>query len=488
MSLSQVLLVALPLAPAVGAVVAGLLPARHGRAIRAIGWSASLAALAAWIGLWVSLSGGPQAVALILPWVPRFGMSLHLALDASGLLMAGLVVFVGMAAAVATLPFEAGLSRAHVVSLLLAEAGMLGLVAAWDLILFITFWEVTLVPFFFLMGRGPRAGAAAATRFVVTSVTSSVLMWVGLLWAVRLAGGPPTFDLLELSARLAVRAPVPASLVVLLSAACLVRMAALPLHTWFPAAAAEVPTAASMLLAGGVLPLGGFGLSHVVIRLCGPELAGLAEGFVWFGLATAVGGGLAALVQRDLKRLVAFVCLAQVGLAVVGLCLPAEHARDGGLRLLMAAGLGGAGLFLFAGVVAQARGSQRLVDLGGLWSSHPLFAGLAFAAVASLAAVPGTAGFVGGVQVLQGTQGDWLWMGGVALGLLCPAFAVVWAYRRVVGGSFQPDVWTGERWPKKRQVLVLALLALALLALGLFPGLVSRPAPDPRPALQEVRP
>jgi len=471
----QLLLLCLPLVPVVGALVAGALPAGRGRAIRAVGWTASLAALGVWIWLRAALEAGADGagpwVSLQAPWVPAFGISLHLALDGTGVLMAGLVAAVGVAAAVATLPFESGLSRVHVVSLLLAEAGMLGLVAAWDLILFVTFWEVTLVPFYFLMGRGPRAGAAAATRFVVTSVTSSVLMWVGMLWAVRLAGGDPTFDLIELSARLAGRPEVPAGLVLLLSAACLVRMAALPLHTWFPVAAADVPTAAAMLLAGGVLPLGGFGLVHVVARLAGPGLGGVGEWFVWLGLATAAGGGLAALVQRDLKRLLAFVCLAQVGLAAAGLSMASDAARAGGLHLLLAGGLSGAGLFLFAGVVCQARGSQRLVDLGGLWSSHPFFAGLAFAAVASAAAVPGTAGFVGAVQVLQGTEGRWLGVALVSLGLLCPGAAVVWAFRRVVGGSFQGDMWTAERWPRRRQVVVLALLALLLLGAGLFPAL-----------------
>jgi len=470
----QALLLSLPCVPVAGALVAGLLPARRGRAIRAVGWTASLAALAVWVWLRAVVEAGPGPwVSLQAPWVPAFGISVHLALDGTGVLMSGLVAAVAVAAAVATLPFEPGLSRVHVVSLLLAEAGMLGLVAAWDLILFVTFWEVTLIPFYFLMGRGPRAGAAAATRFVVTSVTSSVLMWVGLLWAVRLAGGTPTFDLIELSARLAIQPEVPGSLVLLLSVACLVRMAALPLHTWLTVAVADVPTAAAMLLAGGVLPLGGFGLVHVVGRLCGPDLGGVGDWFMWLGLATATGGGLAALVQRDLKRLLAFVCLAQVGLASAGLAMPSEAARAGGLHLLVAAGLGGAALFLFAGVVCQARGSQRLVDLAGLWASHPFFAGMAFAAVASAAAVPGTAGFVGAAQVLQGTGGGWLGVAMLALALLCPGVAVVWAYRRVVGGSYQGDVWSAERWPRKRQAVVLAVLALAILATGLFPALVS---------------
>ncbi len=477
--LDQLLLVAMPLVPALGAVVAGVVPATRGPAIRAIGWTFSIAALAIWLALRSSLSGDAGLLVEVrAPWVPVMGISLHLGLDGLGFMMAGLISFVGVAGAVGTLPRQERGDRSHIVCLLLAEAGMLGAVAAWDLILFIACWELTLVAFFFLLGRGPGGrGVAAATRFMVASITSSVLMWVAVLWLVRLAGSPPTFDLADLPQRLT-DIELPALMVWMMAAGFLVRMAALPLHTWFPAAASEVPTAAGILLAGGVLPLGGFGLVHVAGRLFGPTMAGQAEWFVWLGLVTCLGGGLASLVQRDLKRLLAFVCLAQLGLALAGLSAPAALSRQGGMIMLVAAGLGGTCLFLFAGVICWARGSQRLIDIGGLWRAQPMFAGLAFAGVASAAAVPATAGFVGVYRLLAGLAGD----GGpaglpaaamVAGGVLVIGSSVLWAYRRVLGGSYQSEVWTRRRWPRRRQVGIMLLLAVVILAAGLFPGLVT---------------
>jgi NADH-quinone oxidoreductase subunit M len=473
-SFVQVLVIALPVTPALGALVTGLFPEGATRTIRALGWIFSILTLAVWICLRATLPEGEGLlVSVRFPWVPDLGVGLHFGLDELGLMMAGLVSFVGVVAVVGTLPFLPELNRSHIVFLLLAEAGMLGVTTSWDLILFIAFWEVTLVPFFFLMGRGPtQGGVSSATRFFVTSVTSSVLMWVGVLLVVKTAGLPRTFDLVELSTRFSEGA-VPPVHMWLLVPAFLVRMAAMPLHTWFPVASANVETAAGVLLAGGVLPLGGYGLVHVVGRLCGPGLCELEPWFVWIGVTTALGGGVASIVQRDLKRLLAYACLSQVGLALIGLTVQAQGVRMGGALMLVAAGLGGASLFLFAGVVCKARGSQRIGEISGLWRSNPMFAGLAFAGVASVAAMPGTCGFVGAVITLRGVSDDLTITALVAGAVLVTGASVVWAYRRVLGGSHQPAVWAGYDWPRKRQIGILLVVTVVILLTGFLPGLIS---------------
>ena len=477
----QLLMVSLPAAPAIGAIVAASCPERATRLVRSVGWAFSIMALLAWIVLRAVLPetvAGELLVSIHLPWVPDLGIGLHLGLDETGLVMAGMISFITLVAMVGTLPSLPEFNRAHVVCLLAAEAGMLGVVTSWDLILFIAFWEVTLVPFFFLMGRGPtRGGVAAATRFFVTSVASSVLMWIGVLMLVQAAGAPITFDLKELARRFADSPLGSFSAAWLFVPAFLVRMAAVPLHTWFPSAAASVPTAAAVLLAGGVLPLGGYGLVHVLGRLFGPELCGLNLWLVWIGLATALGGALASVVQRDLKRLLAYVFLAQMGLALTGLTLGSEEARSGGLLLLVATGMGGGCLFLFSGVVCTARGNQRIVEISGLWRSHPAFAGLAFAGIASAAAVPGTVGFAGAYLVLRSLSGNYAHLILAAGAILIMGASVLWAYRRVTGGSYHPEMWAAFRWPRKRQVTILAILCVVIVLAGLAPGLISGVAP-----------
>ena len=471
---AQVLLLALPVIPALGAILAGVLPATNRQAIRAVGWTFSIITLIVWVILRISLSSQEELlVSVRWPWVQSLGMSLHFGLNEIGIMLAGLVSLVSTAATVATLPSAPELNRTHIVSLLLVQAGLMGVVTSWDLILFIAFWDLTLIAFFFLMGRGPRrSGVAAATRFVITSVSSSVLMWVGVLWLVAVAGEPRSFDLLLLPERIAGLDHIPSGLVWLFAAAFLVRMAALPLHTWFPIAAAEVPTAGGILLAGGVLPLAGFGLVHILVRLFGPDLGGMAQWFHLIGLITAICGGLASIVQRDLKRLFAFVCLAQMGLALAGLTSPSMEARQGGLLMLVACGLGGTSLFLFAGVICQARGSQRLVDISGLWRSQPMFAGLAFAGVASAAAMPGTCGFVAAFLILKASAGDITALSLISVAVLVVSSSITWAYRRVLGGGFQSELWTQERWPRNRQIGILMILMFSILLGGLFPGLV----------------
>ncbi|MBW2701011.1 MAG: hypothetical protein JRF33_09350 [Deltaproteobacteria bacterium] len=472
--LSRILLIALPATPALGALVCAFLPAKYPRLMRVLGWTFALAVLGIWLGLRAVLTGGDGLlVSWHAHWVEPLGIGLHLALDNTGFLLAGMVAFLGVAAVVGTSSAEPGSGRSHIVSLLCIEAGMLGVVSSWDLVLFIAFWEVTLVPFFFIMGRGnTRGGVASATRFVISSVSSSVLMWVGVLWLVQLAGSPWTFDLVTLSERLAGQA-LPTGVIWLLGLSFLMRMAVFGLHTWLPEVSGNVPTAANIMLTGGVLPLGAFGWVHVVNRLFGGDLNGLEPVFIIIGLATAVAGGLASAVQRDFKRLLAYACMAQVGLAFVGLSSPDPLVRQGGLVLLVAAGLAGAGLSLFAGVICQARGSQRITDLSGLWRSHPAFAGLAFGAVASMAAMPGTLGFVGSFRILNSMVAEsWaLFIAGSAWLIL--GASVVWAYRRVLGGSYQAEVWTTTAWPRKREVGILALLAVALVVAGLLPGLLT---------------
>jgi len=471
---ADILLIALPGAPAVGALAAGFCPVKATKTIRAIGWGFSIATFVAWIVLRaIAPDGEGLLVSVAWPWVPDLGFGLHFGIDQTGIMMAGMVSFVCVVAMVGTLPFLPELNRSRIVFLLLAEAGMLGVVTAWDLILFIAFWEVTLVPFFFLMGRGPvRGGVNAATRFFVTSVASSVLMWVGVLIVVKTAGLPRTFDLVELSARLSNSSIYIADIMWLFVPAFLVRMAAVPLHTWFPLASGTVSTAASILLAGGVLPLGGYGLIHIMGRLCGSDMIVLSPWLVWIGVVTALGGGVASIVQRDLKRLFAFVCLAQMGLVLVGLTFPFVEGNRAGPLMLVSLGLGGACLFLFAGVVCKARGSQRIAEISGLWRSHPFFAGMSFAGVASLAAIPGTCGFVGVATVLRGTTSNLLVTLLLASAVLIAGGSVVWAYRRVLGGSHQPAVWAGYEWPRKRQATILALLAIVIVVTGVLPGII----------------
>jgi NADH-quinone oxidoreductase subunit M len=295
-------------------------------------------------------------------------------------------------------------------------------------------------------------------------------MWVGILWLVKLAGDPPTFDMIELPIRLAEKS-IPPGCVWLIAVAFLVRMAALPLHTWLPMVVTYIPTGASILLIGGVLPLSGFGLMHVLGQILTPDMGGQAQRFVIIGLVTALGGGLASIVQRDLKRLLAFVCLSQMGIALVGIASSESWAKQGGLLMLVTVGLGGTALFLFAGVVCKARGSEHIGEIAGLWRSQPFFAGLTFAAVGSAAVIPATIGFVSAFHVLVGSAHDLATVVVLALAVLVIAISVLRTYQRVLGGSFQDDVWTKKPWPYKRQTSILALLAIVILVCGLFPGL-----------------
>jgi NADH-quinone oxidoreductase subunit M len=469
------LLVGLVGVPAIGAICVCFCPQKATKIIRVIGGLFSVAVVVIWLLLWGHLSQAEQ-ILFRFGWLTEFGVGLHFGLDHAGSLIAGVIAIVAVFAQIGTSPSVTERSRVHVVCLLLVEAGMLGVVTSWDLIMFIVFWEVTLMPLFILMGLGPdQRGVTAASRFFISSVISSVLMWIGVLLVVKMAGAPKTFDLLELSNRLQENRSLLTTTVWLFAPAFLVRMAAVPLHTWFPQAVSSVPPAASIMLAGGMLPLSGYGFLHILCGLFGPDLGGVNQWFMWIGLITGLGCGVASVVQRDLKSMLAYVLLSQIGLAIVGFSLPGGRGYPGGVMMLVAIGLSGAALFLFAGVVCRARTSQRIIDISGLWRVHPAFVGLVFASVASLAAVPGTVGFVGLTSILVAAS-DNIVVTLIGIGtVLVAGGAILWVHQRINGGSFHQEMWTGGHWPYRKQTVILGLIAILILIGGIVPGLISRP-------------
>jgi NADH-quinone oxidoreductase subunit M len=457
---------------------------------------------------------GQQVVQFVerIPWTQAIRVDYLVGVDGLSLPLVLLTALISPAAMTAS--FGVGQRvKAHYALLFLLEAAMLGYFVALNFFFFFIFWEVSLVPAFFLIqnwGRDERRRRAAAFTFFVYTLAGSLgmLLLFLLLYAATSAAGRGTFDLLEL-ARLGQGLPVDGltgDLSAILGAfvsrlgigqngmlaasiafwsvfvAFAIKLAIWPFHTWLPDAYAEAPTAASVLLAAVMSKMGGYGMLRILLPLF-PDAARAAAPVI--GALALVGvlvGALGALSNTtgDLKRMVAYTSInhmGYVGLAVAAIAaLPASDvtsraiALNGALMQMVAHGLSTGALFLLAGTLHDRTGTNHLAALGGLRRSMPTLAGAMGVAVFANLGLPGLAGFVGEFLILRGVWAALPWLALVAtLGLVLTALALLRMYGQIfhgpAGARSAQDIA-----PLGRDMLAAAPLLIALIVLGLYPA------------------
>ena len=413
------------------------------------------------------------------PWIERFGARWTLAMDGISLLM---VVLTGFLQVIVTLISWHQKKHAALFFclLLLLEAGILGVFLASDLVLFYLFWEMMLIPMFFLIGvwgHGPRV--YAAVKFFLFTLTGSLLMLLAMLGLYLLHGrqtGDYSFALEALKqTRLG---PWEPWLYAGFMLAFLVKLPVVPLHTWLPDAHTVAPTAGSLDLAGLLLKTGAFG----ILRFAFPLFPGAARASLPLLAALAlIGIYYAAWIawrQNDIKRLIAYSSVSHLGVVLLGMAVANTIALQGAILLMVCHGITTGALFALVSMIRRRTGTRDLDRLGGLWQETPVLAAFfLFFSLASLG-LPGLANFSGEILVFAGTfQHNPLWG---ALALPGVVFAAAYILRMVQGvlwGARPP----GRSWPDLswRELLALAPLAVVTLWLGLYPGTFLDPLREP---------
>jgi len=421
-------------------------------------------------------------------WVPQLGLRFHLGIDgisAPLVLLTALLVLLCMAYLVRVRP-EAGRLRALVGLLLLLEVGMLGTFVALDMLLFFVFFEVVLVPMWFVIAQWgddhvPGGRVRAANVFIFYTLLGSALMLLGIL-LVGLSAG--TFDLSELAARggagMSHRTQVLAFLAIGLGLA--VKTPMWPLHSWLPDAHTAAPTVGSVLLAGVLLKMGTYGLVRIAVPVAPDGARTLAPFLGAFAVVGILYGALACLAQRDLKRLIAFSSVGHMGFVLLGIATLTTVGINGALFANVAHGLITGLLFFLVGAVKDRHHTADLEVLGGgLYERMPRLGGLlAFAAVASLG-LPGLAGFWGEMLALLGAFRP-------AEGLSRPYFLVLMSLAgvgivlttayfvkvlRVVGQGTSFKAWKDAvllRDASTHELVVWSPVVALVVAFGLWPG------------------
>ncbi|MDP2182676.1 MAG: NADH-quinone oxidoreductase subunit M [Actinomycetota bacterium] len=459
--------------PLVGAAVTALLPKSSPDLPKkvALGFSLADLALAIWMLVRFDVAGGFQFVEKGA-WVPQAGIQYFLAVDGISVVLVALSALLVVLSILASWKIDDKPAFYFAMIQLLA-VGMNGVFCALDFVLFYVFWELVLVPMYFLiaMWGGPRR-QYAAIKFFLYTLFGSVFMLVGIL-ALYLHPAGGTFDMLRLAEAGAAGA-LPLGFQWWVFAAFFlgfaVKVPVWPFHTWLPDAHVEAPTAGSVLLAGILLKMGTYGF----VRVSLPILPDAAHSWSWFlALLAAISiiyGAAVAFAQTDLKKLVAYSSVSHMGFVMLGVAAMTPEGINGAVVVMVAHGLITGMLFLLVGMVYERTHTRMIADVSGLSTQIPVAAGLlAFASFASLG-LPGLAGFPGEFLTLLGAWKSTMARGYViasAVGVLLAAAYMLWMVQRVVLGEPSKAV-AGLQDLSGREIAILTPLVVLIVGLGVY--------------------
>jgi NADH-quinone oxidoreductase subunit M len=353
-------------------------------------------------------------------------------------------------------------------TLLVAETAMIGLFAATNFFLFYVFWELMLVPMFLLIGVwGGPSRIYAAVKFLLFTLSGSVLMLVGLIFLLQASG---TLDFQAL-ARTRLSLDLQAWLFVAFSAAFAVKVPMFPVHTWLPDAHTEAPTAGSVILAGILLKMGGYGLLRIALPILPDAIQLFFKPMLALSATAIVYGAYVTLAQTDVKRLIAYSSVSHMGFVTLGIFTLNRSGVEGAILQMVNHGIVTGALFLCVGMIYERTHTREIVDYGGLAKVAPVFS--TFLALFCLAGTgfPGLNSFVGEFLVISGAFKVWPWVGAMAIwGVALGTAYLLWLYYRVALGELRSGLRGRLHLDlNAREVATLAPLALLALVIGLYP-------------------
>ena len=477
------LLVALPLAGGVVVLLTG--KGRDGVA-RQLALGVSLLTFVLSLVMWAQFNSATSDYQFVerYSWLPDFGISYHVGVDGISMLLVVLTTFLTPISLLCS--WESIESRVREFSffMLALEAAMIGVFVSLDLFLFYLFWDAMLIPMYFLIGIwGYERRIYAAVKFILYTMAGSVLMLIAILWIAyyhQSVQAVPSFDLADLLA-LNIPAALQTWLFLAFAVAFAIKVPLFPFHTWLPDAHVEAPTAGSVILAGVLLKMGTYGLLRFAFPLF-PEAARLfAPYLAILAVIGIVYGALVAMVQPDMKKLVAYSSVSHLGFVVLGIAALNLYGVQGAVYQMLAHGVSTGGLFLIVGMLSDRRHTRLIAEYGGIKAVMPrLVAAFLLITLASVA-LPGMNGFVGEFLILLGSFGGLFdpayakyYTAVAATGVILSAVYMLWMFQRVNYGPVTeknrhlPDL-TPREWALMVPTIVMAVV------MGVVPGFFMRP-------------
>jgi len=457
-------------------IVAGLIvlatgPDRNARQARIVALSGAVIGFLVTVPLVADFDTSTSAMQFVqnVPWIERFNVNYHVGVDGISVLFILLNSFITVLVVIAG--WEVIQSRvAQYMAAFLIMSGLLnGTFAALDAVLFYTFSEATLIPIYLVIGvwDGPKR-VYAAVKFFLYTLLGSLLMLVAFLYLYDKSGG--SFAVLDYH-----KLPLPLSAQILLFIAFLmafaVKVPMWPVHTWLPDAHVEAPTGGSAVLAAILLKLGAYGFIRFSLPIL-PDASHYLAGFmITLSLIAIVYIGLVALVQADMKKLIAYSSISHMGFVTLGFFIFNAYGMEGGLVQMISHGFVSAALFLCVGVMYDRMHSRNIADYGGVVNTMPRFAAFMMLFALANCGLPATSGFVGEFMVIMGAMKFNFWIAFLAATtLVFGAAYTLWMYKRVIYGAVANQNVAELTDANARELFVLGLLAAAVLWLGVYPA------------------
>src|SRR6476620_8591445 len=481
-------LVALPIAGALLLLLVGR-DEQQAPLARRIALVVSILVFAETLLLWSRFNGASADFQFVerYQWIPAFGISYFVGVDGISLFLLVLTGFLTPLAFLGSWESVHHKTRAFCIVVLLLESAMIGVFVSLDLFLFYVFWDAMLIPMYFLIGIwGYDRRIYAALKFMLYTMAGSVLMLVAILglgWLHAEATGSYSFDYAEFLA-LKIAPATQYWFFLAFAVAFAIKVPLFPFHTWLPDAHVEAPTAGSVILAGVMLKMGTYGL----LRFAFPLFPSAAMYFApWIAILAVIGiiyGALVAMVQPDMKKLVAYSSVSHLGFVVLGICAMNVNGVQGAMYQMLAHGVSTGGLFLIVGMLSDRRHTRLISEFGGLKAVVPrLTAAFMIMTLASIG-LPGLNGFIGEFLIMLGAfRWDPRYVVGAGLGVILSAVYMLWMFLRVYYGKVThrenatlPDLLPHE-WSAVVPLCVVALL------MGVFPTVFLKPT---EPAVMRI--
>jgi NADH-quinone oxidoreductase subunit M len=409
-----------------------------------------------------------------IPWIEQYGITYHVGIDGISLFLVLLTTLFSMISVLACWQDIQKKVKEFMICLLFLETGMIGVFISLDLFLFYCFWEVMLIPMYLLIGiwGSPARRIYAAVKFFLYTMFGSLLMLVAILYLYFYNGaqtGVYTFDLLELY-KLTIPYNIQLWLFLAFALAFAIKVPMFPFHTWLPDAHTEAPTVGSVLLAAVLLKMGTYGFLRFNLPLfpsasldCIPLISILA-------LIGIIYGALVAMVQKDVKRLVAFSSVSHLGFVMLGLFTFTVQGISGGILQMLNHGFSTGALFLIVGMLYERRHTRLIEEFGGISKVMPIYATFFMIVTLSSIGLPGLNGFVGEFLILLGTfKVNVTYAVFAATGVILSAVYMLWMFQRVMFGEITKEENRKLKDLSLREIIVLIPIILFIIQIGVYP-------------------